>query len=74
MSQKRLEAITAALDEISFEWLGDVHPQLLEAIEKEMVKGAAPEGIRRHVMQLTDRLELALRCEQAARYVAGREN
>ncbi len=66
----KLQGITRALDFISYEWLGDAHPQLLDAIEQEIGSGADPSAIRRHVMRLTDRLELALRCEQAARHLA----
>jgi len=61
-----LSIIGSALDAISWEWLNDNHPQLAEAIEIEVARGASPESIRRYVVQRTQRLELALRCEQAA--------
>ena len=67
---KNLERITHALDEISAEWLGDNHPVLYEAIEAEVGRGAQPTAVRRHVMDQTDRLELARRCEQAARHLS----
>ena len=61
-----LSIIGSALDAISWEWLNDNHPQLAEAIEIEVARGATPDAIRRYVVQRTQRLELALRCEQAA--------
>lgn len=65
-----LTTIGSALDEISWEWLNDNHPQLAEAIETEVARGATPDVIRRYVMIRTQRLELALRCEQAAQHLA----
>lgn len=61
--------IGEALDEISWYWISDNYPQLAEAIQTEVKRGARPEAIRRFVMKRTERLELALRCEQAARWV-----
>lgn len=61
-----LSIIGSALDAISWEWLSDNHPQLAEAIEVEVARGATPDAIRRYVVRRTQRLELALRCEQAA--------
>lgn len=58
--------IGAALDAISWEWINDNHPELAEAIEIEVARGASPAAIRRFVMARTQRIELALRCEQAA--------
>lgn len=64
-----LPIIGKALDEISWTWLSDNFPQLAEAIKSEMDRGASPDQIRRYVVQQTQRLELALRCEQAARWL-----
>lgn len=64
-----LQAIGDALDEISWEWLSDNYPRLAEAIKTEAERGATPDQVRRYVMQQTQRLELALRCEQAARWL-----
>jgi hypothetical protein len=64
-----LVAIGQALNEISWEWLSNNHPQLAEAIRTEMEHGATPGQIRRFVMRQTQRLELALRCEQAADFL-----
>ena len=69
--KERLMAIGSALDFISWEWLNDNHPELAEALELEVARGASPAAIRRYVMSRTQRLELALRCEQAANYLMG---
>lgn len=66
---KDLTAIGKALNEISWQWLNDVHPRLAEAIEVEMDRGATPANIRRYVMDKTQRFELALRCEQGAAWL-----
>ena len=63
---QNLSTIGSALDEISWQWINDNHPQLAEAIETEVARGATPDVIRRYVVQRTQRIELALRCEQAA--------
>lgn len=66
------KALAAALDRMSYEYLSTNAPDLVLAIDQELRIGTAPEGIRfivqRHVGP--DREGLALRCEQAARYMA----
>ena len=62
---RELTAIGSALDEISWYWLSDNFPRLAEAVEVETTKGADPVQVRRYVMRQTQRMELALRCEQA---------
>jgi len=64
-----LTAIGSALNAISWEWLNDNHPELAMAIEVEVDRGATPYAIRRYVVQRTQRIELALRCEQAASHL-----
>ncbi|MBN1954290.1 MAG: hypothetical protein JW900_04480 [Anaerolineae bacterium] len=64
---RELTNIGAALDVMSMQWLNDNAPELAEALEREVQLGATPPEVRRYVMQQTQRLELALRCEQAAR-------
>jgi hypothetical protein len=64
-----MEALNKALDAISYEWLMEQHPLLVEAIESELKKGATPRGIKHAVLSQTQRLELALRCEQTARHL-----
>lgn len=65
-------ALIAALDRMSYEWLATNAPDLVVAIDQELRNGTEPEGVRfivqRHVGP--DREGLALRCEQAARYMA----
>ena len=64
-----LAGIGAALDALSWDWLIDTHPVLAEAVEEAVDDGVEARDIRRYVMAQTQRLELALRCEQAARYL-----
>lgn len=68
---KKLTKLSDALDEQSYEWMLSAHPQILDAIESEVAAGATPEAIRRFVMRQTGRAEIALRCEQVARFVGG---
>lgn len=68
MAQKTtLERLGRALDAASLQWLNDNLPELGEALEAEVAGGATADQVRRYVMQRTQRVELALRCEQAAR-------
>jgi hypothetical protein len=66
-------ALTQALDRMSYEYLATNAPDLVIAIDRELRNGTEPDGIRfivqRHVGP--DREGLALRCEQAARFMAG---
>ena len=66
------KALTSALDRMSYEYLATNAPDLVVAIDQELRAGAEPETVRfivqRHVGP--DREGLALRCEQAARYIA----
>lgn len=62
--------LTAALDEDSWQWLQDNASGIAQAVEKEIAGGAKPSDIKRLVNQQTGRYALALRCEQAARYLA----
>ncbi len=71
MATKPMEVLDKALDAISYDWLMSQHPQLAEAIEAEVNRGATPDQIKRAVMLRTQRVELALRCQQAARYLVG---
>lgn len=65
---KRMQAIADVLDQDSYNWMASNHPDLLMAIETELEQGHQPADIRRYVTIHTQRIELALRCEQAARY------
>lgn len=68
----KLACIGEALDELSWFWMNDTHPQLAQAIETAVGRGVTPIEVRRYVVQQTQRDELALRCEQAARFLIGR--
>lgn len=60
--------IDAALDAMSYDWLLQVDPDLLRALERDLAAGATPKAIRQRVIERTGREELAARCEQAARH------
>lgn len=62
-----------ALDAASYDWLVEQYPDIAEAIESALARGATPRQIKHYVLGQTGRLELALRCEQAARH-AGRND
>lgn len=68
-AKTELPAIGRALNSISWEWLNTNHPELAEAIEMEVARGATPEQVKRFVTARTYRTELALRCQQAAAWL-----
>lgn len=70
MGNDKLAVIGEALDEDSYQWLNDNRPDLAEAIEAAVGNGVTPIQVRRYVMARTERRELALRCEQAANFLA----
>ena len=70
----QLDALGEALDQISLQWLNDNYPELAEALDRQVERGAAPDQVRRYVVAHTGRLELALRMEQAARALATTED
>lgn len=61
-----------AIDEDAFEWLAQYAPRYVNAIEQELRAGRTPAEIRYIVASNVgpDRHGLALRCEQAARYMS----
>ena len=66
---KRMQTLRDALDAESLEWLNDNKPQLVDALEVEIANGATPQEIKRLVIRHTQRIELALRLEQATRAI-----
>jgi hypothetical protein len=62
--------IDLAIAAESWEYLQDMAPALAAAVAKSVKRGASPKQIRRHVMMQTQRPALALRCEQAANFIA----
>ena len=65
------DGMAQALDWISWEWIETNHPALAGELEKAVSDGAQPADVRRFVMSHTGRYELALRVEQAARWLLG---
>lgn len=67
--------IADALDKMSYDYLSTAFPDLVLAIDTEVAQGSSPERLRfitqRHVG--ADRENLALRVEQAARYMRKRQ-
>lgn len=63
-------AIDNELDLLSYEWLLMHSSNLLKAVERDVAAGKDPAAIRQRVIERTGRLELAQRCEQAARHIA----
>ena len=64
-----MNALAKVLDAESYEWLGGHHPEILEALEKEVGAGQSPREIKQFVMMHTLRPELAQRCYQASRHI-----
>lgn len=71
MITRKLTKLSAAIDEQSYEWMLSNHPQMVSVIETEVAAGCTPDEIRRFVVRQTGRVEIALRCEQVARFVGG---
>lgn len=69
-----MPALERALDAESYEWLATNQPDILTAIEIEIANGHTPEQIKWRVLRRTNRFEIAMRCEQAARHVASVTN
>ena len=68
-----MNALAKVLDAESYEWLGGHHPDILDALEKEVVAGQSPRDIKQFVMMHTLRPELAQRCYQASRHIERQE-
>ena len=64
-----MKTLAKVLDAESYEWLGGHHPDVLEAVEREVTQGQQPKDIKQFVMMHTLRSELAQRCYQAARHI-----
>ena len=67
------EFLSAALDYESYSYLLKHAPDLVDAIEKELEAGQTPDAIRWFISAQVgpERQALALRAEQAARYMQG---
>ena len=64
-----MPTLQQALDAESYEWLVGNAPLILSALEREVHGGKTPEQVKVFVLRHTGRLEIALRCEQAARHL-----
>jgi len=64
-----MNTLARVLDAESYEWLGGHHPDVLDALEREVGQGRSPRDIKQFVMMHTLRSELAQRCYQAARHI-----
>jgi len=64
--QKPMDSLAAALDADSYNWMVELYPDFVSAIEQALAQGIKPGQIRRFVFTHTGRLELAKRCEQCA--------
>lgn len=67
------EGLDFAMDEESYEYLRDNYPIICMNVEKAVKLGAAPDMVRHRVLirMGSHRIELATRCEAAARYLYG---
>jgi hypothetical protein len=74
MKSIHMPRLGAELDKESYIWLAPNHPNILEAIEAEVSAGHTAQQVRLFVIRQTGRPEIALRCEQAARYISGIDN
>lgn len=66
------DGLGAALDRESWLWLTENLPEVASETESAVKLGATPEAARRFVVSRTGRYELALRVEQACRYLGRR--
>ncbi len=69
-----LEKLGWAIDAQSHEWLAVHLNDVLTGVEDALKQGEAPHEIKRFVLIQTGRIELALRCEQAARHIKRIDN
>ena len=67
--RETMKTLEAALDAASYEWLVSNLPDVAQAIEAEVAAGAGPGEIKTAVLRHTQRIELALRAEQSARWL-----
>ncbi len=67
-------ALQGAIDEDAYDWLSQHAPAYVQAISRALQAGSTPAQIRWFVQGQVgpDRVGLALRCEQAARWLESR--
>jgi alpha-mannosidase len=66
-----LQELRNQIDAQSYNWLNSNYPDILTAVEQAVANGQTPDGIKSFVSRETYglRVELALRCYQAARHI-----
>lgn len=66
---EKLAGLGAELLKLDYEWLYANFPDLTDQLQSAIALGATPDEVRRFVMRLNGRTELATRMWNAARYV-----
>ena len=69
LKQDPFGILRESLDAESWDWLTETLPGVAEGVSVAVASKQSPGDIRRFVAGTTGRIELALRCEQAARYL-----
>lgn len=67
--QAHFNKLAQAFDKGSWNMLSESDPELAAGIEDAVKNGETPEDVRRWAMAYTQRLPIALRCQQAAAYL-----
>jgi hypothetical protein len=72
---KPQEALQHAINFESYEYLESYNPYLLDAVEVAVSRGMTPAEIGKSMRRMvgSDRLPIALRCEQAAAHVVAQQ-
>ena len=73
MNTTTMPKLGEILDRESYAWLASNHPEILDGIEAEVKAGRLPDDVKLFVILRTGRMELALRCQAAARHIRARE-
>jgi len=70
---ERFTELARELDRESWDWLSENLPDIADAVSLSVQRGATPDAIRSFVLRRcgSNRLELARRCESAARHLVG---
>lgn len=66
------DRLALAIDEASWNWLSETDSKIAAGVSDAIDRDMEASDVRRFVMAQTMRLELALRCEQAARWLIHR--
>jgi hypothetical protein len=69
-----MNQLAVELDKESYDWLDANYPEICAAVEAEIKAKHSAEDIRRFVVRYTGRIEFAVRCQAAARYLINKES